>query len=227
MEFSTKFNIGEEIYFLTKENVKEACPVCLGNKTVTIKNKKGESEIECFNCHGVGFYTTSIKRYVVNEKACKIVGIKANISKNKVNLKYSIADEMGRKFNRSENSISKNLEELYRVCDNLNYIEEIPTIYNYNKKTLKDIVDVYICGGRVLKNTFKYAHETTTEDIKSYIEDNKVICVEEGNNCTLYTTDFSKIKTFADILKDKFPEKKLILGSSEISMSLLDEVVEE
>lgn len=213
MELNNKFEIGEDVYFLSKENIKETCDVCLGRRTVILKLDSGEREMECFKCYGVGYSISHHKRYVIDEEVYKVSSIKANISKDKITLKYCLTSSSGKKISRSENNISKYLDELNKRCEHLNYIDEIPEYLNYNKKSLKELVDVYICGGRVLKNTFKYMHETTDDDIKNYIDTNKVVCVENNDTCTLYTSDFSRIKNFAEVLKMHFPEKKFKLGS--------------
>lgn len=216
MELNNKFEIGEEVYSLAKENIKEDCIICSGKKTVVLKTDSGEQEMECFRCHGVGYSTAPYKKYVVNEEPYRVSSIKANIGKDKITLKYTLTNNNGRKINRTESNMSKSLGVLRKKCDNLNYMEGIPQYLIYNKKILKELVDVYICNGLVIKNTFKYAYETTNDDIRDYINENKIVCVEENNTCTLYTSDFSRIKAFADVLKEQYPEKKLMLGSSNI-----------
>lgn len=223
MELNNKFEIGEEVYSLAKENLKEDCVICSGKKTVTLKTDKGDREIECFKCFGVGYSVSPHKKYVVNEEPYTVSSIKASIGKDKITLKYCLKDSNGRKVSRTESNMSKDLEALRKKCENLNYIEDVPQHLNYNKRVLKDLVDVYICGGRVLKNNLKYMYETTNEDIEGYIEDDKIVCVEDNNTCTLHTSDFSVIKKFAEILKEHFPEKRLMLGSQNILPGIIED----
>lgn len=216
MELNNKYEIGDKVYSYSKKHLQETCKLCNGDTVITVKTSKGEKTLDCVECHGFGYKTSHFQKYTVDEGIYTVKAIKANIDKNKINIKYSLVDDNGRKINRAEPSIFKDKNIVESKCKEMNYSEEVPVYLTYNKKAIKEKVDVFVSNGFILKNIFKPKHETKQEDINLYIENDKTVCIEEDDICTLYSNDFIKIKEFSDCLKASFPDKTLVVKTNSV-----------
>lgn len=210
MNINNKFNIGDNVFSISRQMVSDVCPVCNGDKNIIVKNSRSETEMVCMNCHGRGFLGTGEKQYVVDSEKSNVSSFKVSVSTGKVAIKYTLRKKEGNKISRAESNIFKDLESAKIRCKELNYIESIPSNLNANIKEIKNIVDVFISNDCVLKNIYKDRHLTTKEDITQYIEEKKNICIEVNDTVSFYSNDFIKMKELNNLLNEKFPNKRVL-----------------
>lgn len=114
-----KFEIGEECYTYTRENVKIVCPVCKGTK----KNLYSGYEFPCKQCNTTGKIVG--KQTVITPHKVRIRRIVASIWDNVTTIKYKV-DSVGEYINarnRGESSLFKTLEECEQKCKEINQDE--------------------------------------------------------------------------------------------------------
>lgn len=202
MEINNKYKIGDKVYSISKKAINESCDVCNGDKVIIVKNSKIEKEMECAYCNGRGYVRAGREKYVVDSGVCTVTSFKVAVGQKDISIKYVLLREDGRKINRSEFNVFENLDFAENRCEELNYIEQIPQKLNANTKEIKNLVDVYISNGYVLKNGYKNRHCTSNEDIEKYIMENKNICIEDNDEITFYTNDEEKKIKFIELIEN-------------------------
>lgn len=114
MKIETKFDVGDCVYCIIRNTLKEArtlgkCPICEGTRTITIKNK----QFKCPECLGFGKISKfkSVTKYSYVRGYIGSIDITNNIS-------YWIMGEFNKIF--KEEQIFKTEEEAKNYCNSKN-----------------------------------------------------------------------------------------------------------
>ena len=111
-----KFEIGQECYTYTRENIEIICPICKGTNKILYNGY----EIPCKQCNTTGKIVG--KQTVVAPHKVRIRRIVASIWNDVVTIKYKV-DSVGEYINvrnRGESSLFKTLEECEQKCKEIN-----------------------------------------------------------------------------------------------------------
>ena len=108
-----KFEIGEECYTYTRENVEIICPICKGTKKILYNGY----EIPCKQCNMSGKIVG--KQTVVTPHKVRIKRIIASIWDDVITIKYKV-DSVDDYKNIGESSLFKTFEECEQKCKEIN-----------------------------------------------------------------------------------------------------------
>lgn len=122
-----KYEIGEEVYSVSMQEIEYKCPYCNGSGIVklelkeSLKGKFTAGHIECEPCRGVGYSSKSKYRaWFVMDEILKISSIRVGIDDNGIKeIKYNCHGG-GRSVKRHEYRLFITKTEAQEYCDELN-----------------------------------------------------------------------------------------------------------
>jgi len=128
-DFTEGYTIGQTVYAVYKESIRENCPLCKGNKklTATIKDNQQEAVVECPKCGGYG----AVSHYKNFPIAIEITGFQLYGEKIKYGKDWRISgkstravknDNPGYEYDESAymRDCYTTIEECQVKCDELN-----------------------------------------------------------------------------------------------------------
>lgn len=123
---NNKFEIGEEVYSVTMNDIQYKCPCCNGSGKLNVMlitnapNINDTVPTKCYYCNGVGSMRDNSKRIWVVMGPCRISSVKARFTDvGVVDVKYLIHGPNGSN-RRGEGRIFRTKEEAQAFCDDLN-----------------------------------------------------------------------------------------------------------
>ena len=114
MEIKTKFEIGQNIFYLEREYVSETCSTCEGKKIINVTNGVHCWNIKCPDCRGKGKIHNVLYYGVAGGNIIKEVI--ARRSETFSYTKYLLYSGI----TKSEKALFPNVEEAEEQCDYLN-----------------------------------------------------------------------------------------------------------
>ena len=126
MKIETKFAIGQKVYIISPyqhEQTSFTCPVCKGNKFLTITETN--SKIRCTECYGNGQRHTYVRKYNASKEASIIAMIKISKAKRKLIVSYDTTTPKGYGYANDidESDLFETLEATQAECDRRNQAE--------------------------------------------------------------------------------------------------------
>lgn len=123
MKIETKFDVGEIVYVIEKEEQQDKyvpCSICNGNKIIKIENKP---ELKCPYCSGYGNKLISYSGlFKIIEKDTFISAVYIYVYEEKQTVFNYRVESYGNQI--PENKLFKTKEEAQLECDRLNKLEE-------------------------------------------------------------------------------------------------------
>lgn len=109
MEITTKYSIGDKVYFLVRKRVSHKCSTCEGIGRINVTKGILRWNIECPDCKGKKSFSQTIRYEVASDI---ISGVVAERRENSENTRYMLENGMHKK----ETDVFKSLEEAEQRC---------------------------------------------------------------------------------------------------------------
>ena len=112
MEITTKYSVGDKVYFLERKNISKQCPTCEGTGRINVTKGVLSWNIKCLDCNGKKRLYDVI-RYEVTSAIIQGVTAKRG---NKTATKYVLNNGI----HKNESTLFSTMEEAVGECKEMN-----------------------------------------------------------------------------------------------------------